>query len=41
MEKKHLFVDKEVWKQLHELKIKWEKRSVSEVIEELLKNMIK
>jgi predicted CopG family antitoxin len=41
MEKKHIFINKEVWKQLHELKVKWEKRTISEVIEELLKNMNK
>jgi predicted CopG family antitoxin len=38
MEKKHVFINKEVWKQLHELKVKWEKRSINEVIEQLIKN---
>jgi predicted CopG family antitoxin len=41
MEKKHIFIDKEAWRQLHELKIKWEKRTINEVIKELLKNMNK
>jgi len=41
LEKKHIFIDKNVWKKLHELKVKWEKRTINEVIEELLKNLNK
>jgi predicted CopG family antitoxin len=36
-EQKHISIDKEVWKTLHELKFKWEKRNISEVIRELLR----
>jgi predicted CopG family antitoxin len=35
-EKKHVFLEKEVWKTLHELKVEWEKRSISDVIRKLI-----
>jgi predicted CopG family antitoxin len=35
-ERKHVFLDKEVWKTLHELKVEWEKRSISDVIKTLI-----
>jgi predicted CopG family antitoxin len=35
-ERKHVFLDKEVWKTLHELKVEWEKRSISDVVKRLI-----
>ncbi|MGQ9539460.1 MAG: hypothetical protein ACUVTE_07830 [Candidatus Bathycorpusculaceae bacterium] len=34
---KHIFIDVEVWKQLHKLRAEWEKNTLSDVIDELLK----
>jgi len=36
---KHIFISKEVWKRIHELKYQWDKETVSDVIEELLKRL--
>ncbi len=36
---KHLYVSKEVWKRVHELKYEWGKRSFGDVVEELLKRL--
>jgi len=38
-EHKHILIEKQLWKTLHELKLKWEKRNLSEVIQELLKRV--
>lgn len=38
-ERKHILIEKQLWKTLHELKLKWEKRNLSEVIQELLKRV--
>jgi predicted CopG family antitoxin len=38
-ERKHVLIEKQLWKTLHELKIKWEKKSLSEVIKELLRRV--
>lgn len=34
---KHIKIDKEVWKTLHELKLQWDKQNISQVVKELLK----
>lgn len=38
-EVKHIFVEKEVWKRIHELKYEWDMESVSAVIKELLRRL--
>ncbi len=36
---KHVFVSKDVWKRVHELRYEWDKESFSDVVEELLKRL--
>ncbi|MEM2249923.1 MAG: hypothetical protein QXH20_04245 [Candidatus Bathyarchaeia archaeon] len=38
-EVKHVYLSKEVWKMLHQLKYRWDKETISDVIQELLERL--